>query len=471
MACCSKSARQRGQHNRIAPLRRRPSQGIIEDSLHRQSNLKMSCSNQKKRQRKEVEWVDFEIIKTDNREEMVDNGAVERGAGVYSRFHLAANQGWGRFGQTGYRLTQIDWSNAHHSKGVFIEPQSYFQIEGVYELQPHNPRDTEIYRLDYSTQITNRHSRPKKGFENCEPHTHKWHRKGMYSKGEALCYLLSVPKGHQLRRLILFMTQEELVPVKARTLYALVATYRKDDEVRHKLGSHRSKEFKYSIKGNDWSCNSGDDLVILPFSVEDSIDYKFAKKVRVSALPGSSSSEVKVVVKTSRTVPKNRHRMKSLKAADTPNKKRLIGIRCWKGQLFLPILPYWDGNVPDSSANLDKDVYFQDIVDYFGDCSLRDHNGDDRMYFTRFDPPENREHGRYFFVSKFHQVKLREFITKSSIDQCGLVISSKGGSKRADRHVWFGCRSCIFDDPSKKKRKAEKATSNCPFGFQLRSLG
>ena len=83
--------------------------------------------------------------------------------------------------------------------------------------------------------------------------------------------------------------------------------------------------------------------------------------------------------------------MKSLKAADTSNKKRLIGIRCWKGQLFLPILPYWDGNVPDSSADLDKDVYFHNIVDYFGDCRLRDHNGDDRLYFTRLDPPEKME--------------------------------------------------------------------------------
>ena len=164
----------------------------------------------------------------------------------------------------------------------------------------------------------------------------------MYSKGEALCYLLSVLKGRQLRRLILFMTQEKLVPVKATTLYTLVVTYRKDEEVRHELGSHRSKEFKYSIKGNDWSCNSGNDLVILPHFFEDNIDYKFAKKVRVPALPTgswerqfygatrSSSSEVKVVAKTSRTVPKNRHRMKSLKAADTPNKKRLIGSRCWK---------------------------------------------------------------------------------------------------------------------------------------------
>ena len=62
----------------------------------------MSCSNQKKRQRKEVEWVDFEIIKTDNREEMVDDSVVERSVGVYSRFHLAANEG--RVTQTGYRL-------------------------------------------------------------------------------------------------------------------------------------------------------------------------------------------------------------------------------------------------------------------------------------------------------------------------------------------------------------------------------
>ena len=84
---------------------------------------------------------------------------------------------------------------------------------------------------------------------------------------------LSVPEGHQLRRLILFMTQEELVPVKARTLYALVVTYRKDEE-----GD------KYSIKGNDWSCSSGNALAILPFSVEDNIQYQFAKKVRIPAL-------------------------------------------------------------------------------------------------------------------------------------------------------------------------------------------
>ena len=289
----------------------------------------------------------------------------------------------------------------------------------------------------------------------------------MYLKGEALCYLLSVRKGHQLRRLILFKTQEKLVPVKGSTLYALVATYHKDEKVRRELGSFHSSRFNYSIKGNDWSCNSGNTLVILPYSVEDNIQYQFSKKVRVPALPGSSSSEVKVVVKTSRTVPKNRHRMKSLKAADTPNKKRVIGNRCWKGQLFLPILPYWDGNVPDCSADLDKDVYFHNIVKNFGDCRLRDHNGDDRLYFTRLDPPEKMED----ISSSPSFIKLREFITKSSIDQCGLVISSKGGSKRADRHVWFGCRSCIFDDPLRKKRKAEKTTSNCPFGFQLRWAG
>ena len=127
----------------------------------------------------------------------------------------------------------------------------------------------------------------------------------MYLKGEALCYLLSVRKGHQLRRLILFKTQEKLVPVKGSTLYALVATYHKDEKVRRELGSFHSSRFNYSIKGNDWSCNSGNTLVILPYSVEDNIQYQFSKKVRVPALPGSSSSEVKVVVKTSRTVPKN----------------------------------------------------------------------------------------------------------------------------------------------------------------------
>ena len=63
-----------------------------------------------------MEWVDFEIIKTDNREEMVDDSVVERSVGVYSRFHLAANEG--RVTQTGYRLLTkiVDWNNTHHSK-------------------------------------------------------------------------------------------------------------------------------------------------------------------------------------------------------------------------------------------------------------------------------------------------------------------------------------------------------------------
>ena len=30
--------------------------------------------------------------------------------------------------------------------------------------------------------------------------------------------------------------------------------------------------------------------------------------------------------------------------------------------------------------------------------------------------------------------------------------------QRADRHVSFGCRSCIFDDPSRKKRRRQLAT-------------
>ena len=58
------------------------------------------------------------------------------------------------------------------------------------------------------------------------------------------------------------------------------------------------------------------------------------------------------------------------------------------------------------------------------------------------------------------------FIKKSSGDQCGINISSIGGSKRADRHVWFGCRSCIFDDPSRKKKKVKK-TSNCCWTFHV----
>ena len=155
--------------------------------------------------------------------------------------------------------------------------------------------------------------------------------------------------------------------------------------------------------------------------------------------------------------------MKRLKATDT-HKNRLVGMRCWKGQLFLPILSYWDGDVPDSSADLGKDVYFSDIVDDFGDTRLRNCNDDDRMYFAQFDPPENMED---ISLSESF-IRLREFIKKSSGDQCGLIISSIGGSKRADRHVWFGCRSCIFDDPSRRKKKKAKKTSNCPFGFQLR---
>ena len=380
-----------------------------------------------------------------------------------SRFHLAANEGditRRTTTQTHFRLTQINY-NAHHHKGIFIDPRSYFQIDGIYELQPHNPRETDIYRLNYNTG--NRHSSPDKVFGNCEPHAHTWHCKGMYSKGEALCYLLSVPQGRQLRRLILFMTQNKLVPVKASTLYALVAKYRKDEEVRRRC---RTEASKYSINGNNWSCDSGNMLVILPFFFDDNIEYRFNKKVRVPAFPGSSSSEVKIVQEISRTPPKNRHRMKCLKATDTPSpKKRLIGKRCWKGQLFLPIIRYWDGDVPGSSADLDMDVYFTNIVDDFGDSSVRCHNGDDRMYFARFDPPENMED--ISLSQSFN--KLREFIKKSSSDQCGLVISSNGGSKGADRHVWFGCRSCIFNNPCTLTGKKAKKTSNyCPFGFQLR---
>ena len=87
----------------------------------------------------------------------------------------------------------------------------------------------------------------------------------MYSKGEALCYLLSVPKGRQLRRLILFMTQNKLVPVKARSLYDLVARYHKDVEVCREPPEERENASKYSIKGINWSCNSGNTLIILPF--------------------------------------------------------------------------------------------------------------------------------------------------------------------------------------------------------------
>ncbi|EJK75862.1 hypothetical protein THAOC_02401 [Thalassiosira oceanica] len=426
-------------------------------------------SNQNKRRRKEVETVAFEIIKADHREELEDDSALS--SGTYSRFHLAANEGdimTRTTAQTQFRLTQIEYSSdTHHNKGIFIDPRSYFQIDGVYEVQPHNPRETEIYRLNYETG-TSRRASPAKVFENCEPHAHTWHSKGMYSKGEALCYLISVPKGRQLRRLILFMTQNKLVPVQASSLYALVAKYRKDEEVRRKQVLHNQVLYnsKYAIKGNNWSCDSGNVLVILPNFAEDNIEYVFEKKVRMPALPGSSSSEVKIVKKTSRTLPKNRHKMRCLKATDTP-KTRLIGKRCWKGQLFLPVLFYWDGDVPGSSADLDKEVYFSNIVEDFGDCRARDHNGDDRMYFTRFDPPENIED----ISSSQSFIKLREFIKKSSSDQCGLVISSNGGSKRDDRHVWFGCRSCIFDYPSSlrlKEKKAKKTSNYCPFGFQLR---
>ena len=117
------------------PLRHRP---LIPCT----DNLKISSSNQNKRQHKEVEWVDFEIIKMDNHEKMVDNCAVEQsvGVGVYSRFHLATNKGTVTQ-KTGYRLTQID-HNVHHSKGVL----------SVYELQPHNPRDTQRYTDSITVQ-------------------------------------------------------------------------------------------------------------------------------------------------------------------------------------------------------------------------------------------------------------------------------------------------------------------------------
>ena len=153
--------------------------------------------------------------------------------------------------------------------------------------------------------------------------------------------------------------------------------------------------------------------------------------------------------------------MKRLKATDTPSMASVAG----KGSSFRThktLLGWW--RPWQLGWSLDKDVYFQNIVN-FGEYRLHYHNNDDRLYLTRFDPPENMED----ISSSRSFIKLKEFIKKDfkwSVWTCYFVF---GGSKRADQHVWFGCRSCIFNNPCTLTGKKAKKTSNyCPFGFQLR---
>ena len=107
---------------------------------------------------------------------MEDNSEVEQSVGVYSRFHLAANEG---------TVIKRDTLNTRKT----IIQNWHFQLEVVYELQPHNPRDTEIYRLDYSTKITNRHSLPTKRYSRIVSLIliNGIARGCSYSKEEALC--------------------------------------------------------------------------------------------------------------------------------------------------------------------------------------------------------------------------------------------------------------------------------------------
>ena len=140
---------------------------LIRATFAAEGLTKMSTSSiQNKRQRKEVEIVSFRIVNVHCEE--LDDSAVNSPHGRYSRCHLAVNEGGfiqERMGgsirltnqneyrkpitHTCFRLAQID-GNPHHNKGISIDPRSYYQIDGIYELTP--TAQSKGYR-DIQTQL------------------------------------------------------------------------------------------------------------------------------------------------------------------------------------------------------------------------------------------------------------------------------------------------------------------------------
>mmetsp|Transcript_37408 Transcript_37408/g.89616 ORF Transcript_37408/g.89616 Transcript_37408/m.89616 type:complete len:653 (-) Transcript_37408:34-1992(-) len=291
-----------------------------------------------------------------------------------------------------------------------------FIIEGVFFLWPMDPKGFLCPRRPYN----------------------KWHLQGMYTKGEALCYILSLPKKSSQRGILMkFFVQNRLVPVLIKQLYKLVSDY--------ELGT--------PIRGDDWDSNDGPPFQILNTGIPSSI------------LNSDSACNI-------------------INSAPKPRQKKVIrgfaklnGQKGWKANLFFPVNPVWESDLSENPIIYDVAWYkkypkrgverlgfprerggrhsfrrssyavFTNLVDV---CELfQNEKKIARAYFKGFVPPG--------YGNKYSYDKVKEYIICQSIS-CGSPLSCvetkelKSGTQKL-----FRCTKVCADG------------KKCPFGFVLGS--
>ena len=253
----------------------------------------------------------------------------------------------------------------------------------------------------------------------------KWHEQGMYTKGEALCYILSLPKQSSQRRIFMeFLVQNNLVPVARARLYKLV----KD----HESGSQ--------VRGDDWDSNEGPPFQMLTSGIPGHI------------LNGDYYAEVASCNKTKKVI---------------RGCAKLEGRKGWKAQLKFPVNEMWKDEVSENPVVYDivwqtehriyqrfmkqlsfpKDIKthgtFKDVCELF-----QNKKNIERAYFQGFYPPG---YGNRYSFDKVKEYIICQSIVCGSPVNCFLSKDLKSGTQKI-----FRCTKKCADG------------KRCPFGFVLK---
>jgi len=262
----------------------------------------------------------------------------------------------------------------------------------------------------------------------------KWHQQEMYTKGEALCYILSLPKQSSQRRILMeFFVQNKLVPVAIASLYKLVKDHESGNQVR----------------GDDWDSNEGPPFQLL-----------------TNGIPGSILNGY---YKYGATVPKCNKTKKLIRGC-----AKLDGQKGWKAQLKFSVIPMREWAVSQNpivydvawsrdefeagggfngrtclELNFPKNIRergdFRDVCELF-------QNQDTvmRAYFEGFVPPG--------YGNRYSFDKVKEYIICQSF-LCGSPVSCvESKDLKSGTQKIFRCT-----------KKCADGAKKCPFGFILKS--